>query len=97
MTKLNKHLKRIRRRHEAVQRLKDKPKFEVGDKVRITKRIHKKERDVYQSAYLDLVRDSYQNKTVHTVSGIDEFGYIYLESCRYAFLEDDLRKADREV
>lgn len=97
MTKLSKHLKRIRRRHEAVQRLKDRPKFEVGDKVRITKRIHKKDYDMYQRPYLDLIRDSYQNKTVHTVSSIDELGYIYLENCRFAFLEEDLRKVDREI
>ena len=75
MTKLSKHLKRIRRRHEAVQRLKNRPKFEVGDKVRITKRIHKKDYDMYQRSYLDLIRDSYQNKTAHTVSSIDELGY----------------------
>lgn len=97
MTKLSKHLKRIRRRHEAVQRLKDRPKFEVGDKVRITKRIHKKDYDMYQRSYLDLIRDSYQNKTVHTVSSIDELGYIYLENCRFAFLEEDLRRVDREI
>ena len=97
MTKLSKHLKRIRRRHEAVQRLKDRPKFEVGDKVRIIKRIHKKDYYMCQRPYLDLIRDSYQNKTVHTVSSIDEFVYIYLENCRFAFLEEDLRRVDRDI
>lgn len=97
MSKLSKHLTRIRRRHAAVQKLKDKPKFRVGDKVRITKRIYKKDRDIYQREYLDLVQDSYRNKTVHTVSDVDDNGYIYLAGCRYAFLEDDLREVNREV
>lgn len=94
MIKFVSHLERIRRRHNAVQRLRDHSKFKAGDKVRITKRIKTKDHFVYQKDYVELLRDSFENKTVHTVSEVDKYGFIHLEGCQYMFLEEDLKKKE---
>jgi len=94
MPNLEKRLVRIRRRHNAVRKLKDCPKFKVGDRVRIIKRIKTKDRFMYQKNYVELLRDSFENKTIHTVSEIDKYGFIHLKGCQYIFLEEDLKKKE---